>query len=139
MLKYEALVGGNMYAELVAEQLLRSVLMCGVIQKYRGISIETLMGRIPQLKNKYNAINSSNEKNIFLKRVLKSLEIILIEKSCFKEKYVGYDIVCPTASSKHLNRQITITATEASKLNDFLEDFANYPANFEVAPYDDFD
>ena len=128
-----------MYAELVAEQLLRSVLMCGVIQKYRGISIETLMSRIPQLKNKYNDIKSSNEKNIFLKRVVKSLEIILIEKSCFKEKYVGYDIVCPTASSKHLNRQITITATEASKLNDFLEEFANYPANFEVAPYDDFD
>lgn len=139
MLKYEALVGGNMYAELVAEQLLRSVLMCGVIQKYRGISIETLMGRIPQLKNKYNAINSSNEKNIFLKRVLKSLEIILIEKSCFKEKYVGYDIVCPTASSKHLNRQITITATEAAKTNDFMEDFADYSSNYEATVYSDFD
>ena len=139
MLKYEALVGGNMYAELIAEQLLRSVLMCGVIQKYRGISIETLMSRIPQLKNKYNDIKSSNEKNTFLKRVLKSLEIILAEKSSFYERYKDYNIIYPPTSSKHLNRQITITATEASKLNDFLEDFANYPANFEVAPYDDFD
>ena len=139
MLKYEALVGGNMYAELIAEQLLRSVLMCGVIQKYRGISIETLMSRIPQLKNKYNDIKSSNEKNTFLKRVLKSLEIILAEKSSFNERYKDYNIIYPPTSSKHLNRQITITATEASKLNDFLEDFANYPANFEVAPYDDCD
>ena len=139
MLKYEALVGGNMYAELIAEQLLRSVLRCGVIQKFKGISLETLIGRIPQLRHKYMSIKTANEKNIFLGRVLKSVDIILSEKSCYKEKYVGYDFVYPDASSKHLNRQITITATEASKLNDFLEDFANYPANFEVAPYDDFD
>ena len=138
MLKYEALVGGNMYAELIAEQLLRSVLRCGVIQKFKGISLETLIGRIPQLRHKYMSIKTANEKNIFLGRVLKSVDIILSEKSCYKEKYVGYDFVYPDASSKKLG-QITITATEASKLNDFLEDFANYPANFEVAPYDDFD
>ena len=138
MLKYEALVGGNMYAELIAEQLLRSVLRCGVIQKFTGISLETLIGRIPQLRHKYMSIKTANEKNIFLGRVLKSVDIILSEKSCYKEKYVGYDFVYPDASSKKLG-QITITATEASKLNDFLEEFANYPANFEVAPYDDFD
>ena len=138
MLKYEALVGGNMYAELIAEQLLRSVLRCGVIQKFKGISLETLIGRIPQLRHKYMSIKTANEKNIFLGRVLKSVDIILSEKSCYKEKYVGYDFVYPDASSKKLG-QITITATEASKLNDFLEDFANYPANFELAPYDDFD
>ena len=139
MLKYEALVGGNMYAELMVEQLLRSVLKCGVIQKYNGISIKTLLGKIPQLRHKYESIKSSNEKNTFLKRVLKSFEIILAEKSSFNERYKDYNIIYPPTSSKHLNRQITVTATEASKLNDFLEDFANYPAHFEVAPYDDFD
>ena len=115
------------------------MLKCGVIQKYNGISIKTLLGKIPQLRHKYESIKSSNEKNTFLKRVLKSLEIILTEKSSFNERYKDYNIIYPPTSSKHLNRQITITATEASKLNDFLEDFANYPANFEVAPYDDFD
>lgn len=54
MLKYEALVGGNMYAELIAEQLLRSVLRCGVIQKFKEISLETLIRRIPQLSRQYN-------------------------------------------------------------------------------------
>ena len=139
MLKYEALVGGNMYAELIAEQVLRSVLRCGVIQKYKGISLKSLIARIPQLRHKYESIKTANEKNIFLGRVLKYTEIILSEKSSFKQKYAGRDFIMPTISSKHLDGQITVTATEASKLNDFLEDFANYPVNFEVAPYDDFD
>lgn len=139
MLKYEALVGGNMYAELMAEQLLRSVLKCGVIQKYNGIRIKTLLGKIPQLRHKYESIKSSNEKNTFLKRVLKSLEIILAEKSSFNERYKDYNIIYPPTSSKHLNRQITITATEASKLNDFFDDFANYSSNYEATVYTDFD
>lgn len=139
MLRYEALVGGNMYAELVAEQLLRSVLSCGVIQKYKGISIQSLLGRIPQLRHKYESIKTANKKNIFLDRVLKSVNIILSEKSDYKKKYIGYDFVYPTASSKHLNRQINVTATEAAKTNDFLEDFANYVSIIESAPHNSFD
>lgn len=77
MLKYEALVGGNVYAELIAEQLLRSVLRCGVIQKFKRISLETLIGRIPQLRHKYMSIKTANEKNTFLRRVLKSVNITL--------------------------------------------------------------
>jgi hypothetical protein len=38
-----------------------------------------------------------------------------------------------------LNRQITITATEAAKANDFLEDFANYSSNYEATVFRDFD
>lgn len=139
MLKYETLVGGNMYAELIAEQVLRSVLRCGAIQKYRGISLKTLIAKTPQLRHKYESIKTANEKNIFLGRVLKYTEIILSEKSSFKQKYAGRDFILPTVSSKHLDRQITVTANEAARINDFLEDFSEYTSPYTETTSNDYD
>lgn len=123
LMRYSAFVGGNMYAELLAEQFIQSVLWSGNIDKYFGITAESLINRSPQVKCKYNSIDTTNKKNTFITRVFEGMSFILSQKSSFLEKYDGYHIKRPDFSSKHLDRKITIDADEKVAINNFLDDF----------------
>lgn len=123
LMRYSAFVGGNMYAELLAEQFIQSVLWSGNIDKYFGITAESLINRSPQVKCKYDSIDTANKKNTFITRVFEGMSFILSQKSSFLEKYDGYHIKRPDFSSKHLDRKITIDADEKVAINNFLDDF----------------
>lgn len=123
LMRYSAFVGGNMYAELLVEQFIQSFLRSGNIDKYFGITFESLINRSPQVKCKYDSIDTANKKNTFIKRVLEAMGFILSQKSSFFEKYGGYHIKYPEVSSKHLDKKISIDADKTVAINNFLDDF----------------
>lgn len=123
LMRYSAFVGGNMYAELLVEQFIQSFLRSGNIDKYFGITFESLINRSPQVKYKYDSIDTANKKNTFIKRVLEAMGFILSQKSSFFEKYGGYHIKYPEVSSKHLDKKISIDADKTVAINNFLDDF----------------
>lgn len=123
LMRYSVFVGGNIYAQLLAEQFIQSVLRSGNIDNYFGITVESLINRSPQVKCKYDSIDTANKKNTFIKRVLEGMSFILSQKSSFLEKYNSYHIKYPDVSSKHLDRKITVDADKNVAVNNFLDDF----------------
>lgn len=72
MLKGYAFANGNIYGELLAEQLLQSFLWTGELRTYVGISIKTLIERTPQFRSKIEGLRTANERNTYIARALKA-------------------------------------------------------------------
>lgn len=122
MIKGHAFANGNIYGELLAEQLLQSFLWSGELRKYVGISVKTLIERTPQFKCKLNGLRTANERNTYIARSLKAMEKVIYEASSFPTIHSAFDIVIPKVTTKHLDKRIELEFNSKLDASAFLRD-----------------
>lgn len=122
MIKGNAFANGNIYGELLAEQLLQSFLWSGELRKYVGISVKTLIERTPQFRCKLEELRTANERNTYISRALKSMEEIIYGASSFPTIHQAYDIKIPRTTTRHLDRRINVELNNKWDESSFLRD-----------------
>lgn len=122
MLKGHAFAKGNIYGELLAEQLLQSFLWTGELRKYVGISVKTLIERTPQFRSKLEGLRTANERNTYIKRAIKAMEEIIHGASSFPNIHQSFDIEVPKVTTRHLDKRITLKQNNKLDEESFLRD-----------------
>lgn len=116
--------GGNYYGELLAEQLMQSVIRAGNLKKYSGIMLSTLINRVPQFKCKLESLKTVNMKNTYMKRAFNAMLNTIYNNSSFNRVYADWIITMPSVSTKKLYNKVllTLTTDEDKKIEAFLQD-----------------
>lgn len=122
MLKGHAFAKGNIYGELLTEQLLQSFLWTGELRKYVGISVKSLIERTPQFRSKLEGLRTANERNTYIARALKTMEEIIHGASSFPTIHQSFDIEVPKVTTRHLDKRIMLKQNNKWDESSFLRD-----------------